>query len=117
MQERPSLAFRLSGLSELELNLAAAIGRVRMRTSGFKGSLSANTVTSSNSSARAEGTKGINGRNKASKTITVEDAMNEFHRLSSIVTRKVRDDSQKHLVCFTILLIWFNMTVIALQRI
>lgn len=63
-----------------------------MRTSGFKGkgSLSSTAAAVSSSTARGEGAKGINGRNKVFKAMTVEDAMNEFHRLSSIVTRKVR---------------------------
>jgi hypothetical protein len=72
-----------------------------MRTSGFKGSMSSTTVTSSSSSTRGESVKGMNGRSKVSKTITVEDAMNEFHRLSSIVTRKVSLDPQKFSVPVT----------------
>ena len=91
-QERPGLAARLNGLSEVELNLAAAIARVRMRISGYTGSSSSSTSSSSAGGVtmRAEKGKGGAGNSKNLRNITVDDAMSEFHRLSSVVARKVR---------------------------
>jgi hypothetical protein len=88
-QERPGL---LNGLSEVELNLAAAIARVRMRISGYTGSSSSSTSSSSAGGVTMRGEKGKGGagNSKNLRNITVDDAMSEFHRLSSVVARKVR---------------------------
>ena len=74
------------------MNLAAAIARVRMRISGYTSSSSSSSSSSSaiGIALRVEKGKGAVGGSKNLRNITVDDAMSEFHRLSSVVARKVR---------------------------
>lgn len=86
----------LSGLCELELNLAAAIGRLRMRASGY-GSATAMAATRARNEGGAFGQLRIGEgggtakriRDPVYRSITVQDVMDEFQRLSSVVARKV----------------------------
>ena len=73
------------------MNLAAAIARVRMRISGYTGSSSSSSSSSGAGglAVRGEKGKGAVGGSKNPRNITVDDAMSEFHRLSSVVARKV----------------------------
>ena len=63
-----------------------------MRISGYTGSSSSSTSSSGTGGITLRGEKGKEGAgsSKNLRNITVDDAMSEFHRLSSVVARKVR---------------------------